>query len=112
MFFFYCGTLTIGLFPCLHIKDQWFLKQSQTKSPNRQFRTLATELYVVTIHHKMSRKAPDFQVHLFKLSECAFDAINIGETHFQIRALMAELATIFDCGGTTLGSLRKTCFKC
>ena len=55
---------------------------------------------------------PDFHVHLFMLSECAFDAINIGEAHFQIRALMAELAIIFDYGGTTLGSLRKTCFKC
>ena len=67
---------------------------------------------MVTIHHKMSRKVPDFHVHLFKFSECVFDAIYIGETHFQIRALMAELATIFDYGGTTLGSLRKTCFKC
>ena len=50
---------------------------------------------MVTIHHKMSRKVPDFHVHLFKFSECSFDAIYIGETHFQIRALMAELATLF-----------------
>ena len=41
---------------------------------------------------------PDFHVHVFMFSYNKFDAIEIGETHFQIRALMAELATFFEYG--------------
>ena len=53
---------------------------------------------MVTIHHKMSRKVLNFDVHVFMFSDSKFDAVNIGETHFQIRALMAELATFFEYG--------------
>ena len=39
----------------------------------------------------------DFYVHVFFLMyfESKFDAVDIGETHFQIRALMTELETFF-----------------
>ena len=50
---------------------------------------------------------PDFHVQFCMFSESKFDATHIGETHFQIRGLMAELATFFQYGGATLGTIGK-----
>ena len=56
----------------------------------------------------MSRKVPDGQFHVvsFIFSESKFDAVYIGDTHFQIRGLMAELHG-FEYGGTTFELLGK-----
>ena len=60
----------------------------------------------MTLHHKLSRKVPDGHFHVFIFPESKFDAIYIGETHFQIRGLMAELHG-FEYGGTTFELLGK-----
>ena len=65
----------------------------------------------MTLHHKMSRNVPDCQFHVFIFSESKFCATYNGENHFQIRGLVAELH-VFEYGGVTFGTLRKTCFKC
>ena len=64
----------------------------------------------VTLHHKMSCKVPDGHFHVFIFSESKFYAFYIGETHFQIRGLMAELH-VFEYGSTTFGTFGKTWFK-
>ena len=65
----------------------------------------------MTLHHEMSRNVPDGHFHVFIFSESKFYAIHNGENHFQIRGLEAELHA-FQYGGTTFGTLEKTCFKC
>ena len=65
----------------------------------------------VTLHHKMSRNVPDSHFHVFIFSKSKFYAFYKGETHFQIRGLVAELH-VFEYGGTTFGSFGKTCFNC
>ena len=57
----------------------------------------------------MSLKVPDFHVQVSMFSESKFDAVTIGETHFQIRALMAELPIFFEYLSITL---LKTWLKC
>ena len=64
----------------------------------------------VTFHHEMSRYVPDGHFHVFILSESKLYAIYIGENHFQIRGLVAELQ-VFEYGGTTFRTLEKTCFQ-
>ena len=54
---------------------------------------------------------PDGHFHVLIFSESKCDAIYIGENHFQIRGLMAELHG-FEYGGTTFGTFAKTWFKC
>ena len=68
-------------------------------------------ILIVTLHHEMSRNVPDGHFHVCIFSENKFYAFYIGENHFQIRALVAELH-VFEYGGTTFGTFEKTCFKC
>ena len=49
--------------------------------------------------------------HVFILSEKNLYALCNGESHFQIRILVAELH-VFEYGGTTYSTFEKTCFKC
>ena len=64
----------------------------------------------MTLHHEMSRNVPDGHF-MFKFSESKFYAIYNGETHFQIRGLVAELH-VFEYGCTTFGTFgEKKCFK-
>ena len=65
----------------------------------------------MTLHHEMSRNVPDVRFGVFIFSENKFCAFYNGETHFQIRGLVAELHA-FEYGGTTFGTFEKTCFKC
>ena len=65
----------------------------------------------MTDHHKMSRNVPDGHFHVFIFSKSKFYAIYNGETHFQIRELVAELH-VFEYGGKAFGTFGKTCFKC
>ena len=65
----------------------------------------------LTIHHEMSHNVPDSHFHVFIFSKSKFCAAYNGENHFQIRGLVAELH-VFEYGGTTFGTLGKTCFKC
>ena len=65
----------------------------------------------MTLRHEMSRNVPDGHFHVCIFSDSKFYPIFNGETHFQIRGLVAELH-VFECGGTTFGSFEKTCFKC
>ena len=81
-------------------------------TPYRHFHNPAENLYVVILHRKMSRKVPDFNVNDFMFSVRSFDGIYIGETHFQIRGLMAEVGSFFEYGDTTSGTLGKTWFTC
>ena len=59
----------------------------------------------------MSRNVPDGHFNFLIFSESKFYAIYIGETHFQIRGLAAELHDS-EYGGTTFGTFENTCFKC
>ena len=61
----------------------------------------------VTFHHEMSRNVPDGHFHvlyILKVNSMLF-------TMVKTRGLVAELQ-VFECGGTTLGTYEKTCFKC
>ena len=58
----------------------------------------------------MSRTVPDGHFHVFIFSESKLYVIYNGENHFQIRGLAAELH-VFEYGGTTFGTLGKTCFN-
>ena len=64
----------------------------------------------VTLHHEMSCNVPDGHFHVFIFSESKFYVIYKGETHFQIRGLVAELHAFEYCG-MTFGTFEKTCFK-
>ena len=59
----------------------------------------------------MSRNVPDGHFYIFKFSESEFYALYNGETHFQIRDLVAELY-FFEYGGMTYSTFEKTCSKC
>ena len=59
----------------------------------------------------MSRNVLNGHFHVFIFSESKFYANYNGETHFQIRGLVAELQ-VFEYGGMPFGTLGKTCFKC
>ena len=59
----------------------------------------------------MSLNVPDGHLHVFIFSESKFYALYNGETHFQIRELVAELH-VFEYGGTTYSTFEKTCSKC
>ena len=72
---------------------------------------LALSFIFVTLHHEMSRSVPHGHFQVFIFSESKFYAIYNGETHFQIRVLVAELH-VFKYGGTTFGTFEKACFKC
>ena len=54
---------------------------------------------------------PDGHFHVFIFSESKFYAMYNGETHFQMRGLVAE-PHVSKSGSMTLGILGKTSFKC
>ena len=54
---------------------------------------------------------PNGHFHVFIFSESKFCAFYIGEKHFQIRGLVAELHA-FEYGAMRFGTFEKTCFKC
>ena len=54
---------------------------------------------------------PDGRFQVFIFSESKFYAIYNGETHGQIRGLVAELH-VLEYDGTTFDTVGKTCFKC
>ena len=65
----------------------------------------------MTLYHEMSRNASDGHFHHSKCSESKFYAIYNGESHFQIRGLVAELH-VFEYGVTTFDTFGKTCYNC
>ena len=86
-----------------HSKEQ---KRSSitTQIAERNCYSAYTLMSYVTLHHEMSRNAPDGHFHVFfKFSE--------SKKHFKIRGLVAELH-VFEYGGTTFGTFEKTCFEC
>ena len=60
----------------------------------------------MTLHDEMSRNVPDGHFQVFIFSESKFYAIYNGETHFQIRGLVAELH-VFEYGSTKHGTIEK-----
>ena len=52
----------------------------------------------------MNRNVPDGHFHVFIFSERKIYAIYNGDSHFQIRGLVAELH-VFEHGGTTFSAL-------
>ena len=71
---------------------------------------LGTDGANVTLHHEMSRNAPDGHFHVITFSESKIYVIYNGENHFQIRGLVAELH-VFEYSGTTFGTFENTRFK-
>ena len=65
----------------------------------------------MTLHHEMNRSVPDGHFRVFIFSESKLYAIYKGESHFQIRGLVAKLH-VFEYDGTTFGTFQKTYFKC
>ena len=64
----------------------------------------------MTLQHKMSLNVPGGHFHVFIFTESKFYAIYNDENHFQIRELDAELH-VFEYGGTTYCTFKKTFFK-